>query len=71
MSLLYVVRLPRRSRRKSWRLEAMPRLRLMGAFTSIQLRTILEENHHHFQVVEHNLQLYEMARDMAAALPRP
>jgi len=35
------------------------------AFTSIQLGTILEENHHPFLIVEHNPQLYERARDMA------
>ena len=35
------------------------------AFTSVQLRTILEENHHHFLIVEHNPQLYERATDMA------
>jgi hypothetical protein len=35
------------------------------AFTALQLRTILDENHHPFLVVEHNPQLYERARDMA------
>jgi hypothetical protein len=35
------------------------------AFTSVQLRTILEENHNPFLVVEHNPQLYERARDMS------
>ena len=35
------------------------------AFTSVQLRTILEENHHSFLIVEHNPQLYERARNMA------
>jgi len=35
------------------------------AFTSVQLRTILEENHHQFLVVEHNPQLYERNRDTA------
>jgi phosphohistidine phosphatase SixA len=35
------------------------------AFTSVQLRTILVENHHQFLIVEHNPLLYEMARDMA------
>ena len=35
------------------------------AFTSVQLRTILEENHHPFLIVEHNPLLYERARDMA------
>ena len=34
------------------------------AFTSVQLRTILEENHHPFLIVEHNPQLYKRARDM-------
>ena len=33
------------------------------AFTSVQLRTILEENHHSFLIVEHRR--YERARDMA------
>ena len=36
------------------------------AFTSVQLRTILEENHHPFLIVEHNPMLYERARDMAS-----
>jgi hypothetical protein len=35
------------------------------AFTSVQIRTILEENHHPFLIVEHNPLLYERARDMA------
>ena len=35
------------------------------AFTFVQLRTILEENHHPFLIVEHNPKLYERARDMA------
>jgi hypothetical protein len=35
------------------------------AFTAVQLRTILEENHHPFLIVEHNPLLYERARDMA------
>jgi hypothetical protein len=35
------------------------------AFTSVQLRTILEENHHPFLTVEHNPLLYERARNMA------
>jgi len=34
-------------------------------FTSVQLRTILVENHHPFLIVEHNPLLYEKARDMA------
>jgi hypothetical protein len=29
------------------------------AFTSVPLRTILEENHHPVPIVEHNPQLYE------------
>jgi len=33
------------------------------AFTFVQLRTILEENHHPFLIVEHRA--YERARDMA------
>jgi len=33
------------------------------AFTSVQLRTILEENHHPFMIVEHRA--CERARDMA------
>ena len=33
------------------------------AFTSVQLRTILEENHHPFRIVEHRRN--ERARDMA------
>ena len=40
-------------------------LSVRRAFTSIQLRTILEENHHPFLIVEHNPLLYERARDMA------
>jgi hypothetical protein len=35
------------------------------AFTSVQLRTILEENHHPFLIREHNSLLYERARDIA------
>jgi hypothetical protein len=38
------------------------------AFTSVQLRTIMEENHHPFHVVEHNPLLYERARDMAGRI---
>ena len=34
------------------------------AFTSLQLRTILEKNQHPFLIVEHNPQLYKRARDM-------
>ena len=40
-------------------------LSVRRAFTSVQFRTILEENHHPFLVVEHNPLLYERARDMA------
>jgi hypothetical protein len=36
------------------------------AFTSVQLRTILEENPHPFLIVEHNIQLYERARNLAS-----
>jgi hypothetical protein len=35
------------------------------AFTSVQLKTILEENHNLSLIVEHNPMLYERARDMA------
>ena len=35
------------------------------AFTSIRLRTILEENHNPFLVAGHNPFLYERARDIA------
>ena len=35
------------------------------AVTSVQLRTILEENHQPFLVVEHSSQLFERARDIA------
>jgi hypothetical protein len=35
------------------------------AFTSVQLRTIMEENHYPFLLVKHNPQLYERSRDMA------
>jgi hypothetical protein len=40
-------------------------LSVRRAFTSVQLRTILEENHLPFLIVEHNPLLYERARDMA------
>jgi hypothetical protein len=48
---------------------------LLGAdneetFTSVQLRTVLEENHHRFLIVEHNPLLYERARDMADGMPQ-
>jgi len=38
-------------------------LAVRRAFTSLQLRTILEENHHPFLIVEHRRN--ERARDMA------
>jgi hypothetical protein len=40
------------------------------AFTSVQLRTILEENHHLFLIVEHrpNERARDMARNIAQAL---
>jgi hypothetical protein len=41
------------------------KLMVRRAFTPVQLRTILEENHHSFMIVEHNPQLYERARYMA------
>ena len=34
------------------------------AFTSFQLMTILEENHHSFLVIEHDPMLYEDADEM-------
>jgi hypothetical protein len=34
------------------------------AFTSFQLMTILEENHHSFLIVEHDPMLYEDAKEM-------
>lgn len=34
------------------------------AFTSFQLMTILEENHHSFLIVEHDPMLYEDAKQM-------
>jgi len=40
-------------------------LNVRRAFTSVQLRTILEENHHPFLVVERHPLLYERTRDMA------
>jgi len=45
--------------------ELIVELSVRRAFTSVQLRTSLEENHHPFLIVEHNPQLYERARDMA------
>jgi hypothetical protein len=43
-------------------------LNVRRAFTSVQLRTILEENHYSFLIVEHNPLLYERARDNAGHL---
>jgi hypothetical protein len=39
-------------------------LEVRRAFTSFQLMTILEENHHSFLVVEHDPMLYEDAKEM-------
>jgi len=41
-------------------------LSVRKAFTSVQLRTVLDENHHPFLIVEHNPLLYERTRDMAS-----
>ena len=38
------------------------------AFTSFQLMTILEENHHSILIVEHDPLLYEDAREMVSYL---
>ena len=38
------------------------------AFTSFQLMTILEENHHSFLIVEHDPQLYEDSQEMVGYL---
>ena len=38
------------------------------AFTSFQLMTILEENHHSFLIVEHDLLLYEDSQEMVGYL---
>ena len=43
--------------------ELIVELNVRRAFTSLQLRTILEENHHSFLIVEHRPN--ERARDMA------
>ena len=40
-------------------------LEVRRGFTTFQIMTILDENYHPFRVVEHNLPLYERARDMA------
>jgi len=39
-------------------------LEIRRAFTSFQLMTILEENHHSFLIVEHDPMLYEDAEEM-------
>jgi DNA polymerase I len=39
-------------------------LEVRRAFTSFQLMTILEENHHSFLIVEHDPMLYEDAKEM-------
>jgi hypothetical protein len=39
-------------------------LEVRRAFTSFQLMTILEENHHSFLIVEHDPMLYEDAKQM-------
>ena len=39
-------------------------LEVRRAFTSFQLMTILEENHHSFLIVEHDPMLYEDAGEM-------
>jgi hypothetical protein len=39
-------------------------LDIRRAFTSFQLMTILEENHHSFLIVEHDPMLYEDAKEM-------
>ncbi len=39
-------------------------LEVRRAFTSFQLMTILEENHHSFLIVEHDPMLYEDAQEM-------
>ena len=39
-------------------------LEIRRAFTSFQLMTILEENHHSFLIVEHDPMLYEDANEM-------
>ena len=43
-------------------------LEVRRGFTTFQIMTILEENHHPFLIVEHNPQLYERARDMAGCI---
>jgi hypothetical protein len=39
-------------------------LEVRRAFTSFQLKTILDENHHSFLIVEHDALLYEDAKEM-------
>jgi hypothetical protein len=39
-------------------------LDIRRAFTSFQLMTILEENHHSFLIIEHDPMLYEDAKEM-------
>ncbi len=39
-------------------------LEVRRAFTSFQLMTILEENHHSFLIIEHDPTLYEDAKEM-------
>ena len=39
-------------------------LEVRRAFTSFQLMTILEENHHSFLIIEHDPMLYEDAKEM-------
>ena len=47
------------------RLDRSPiELEVRRAFTSFQLMTILEENHHSFLIVEHDPMLYEDAEQM-------
>jgi hypothetical protein len=43
-------------------------LEIRRAFTSFQLMTILEENHHSFLIVEHDPMLYEDAGEMVEYL---
>ncbi len=43
-------------------------LEVRRAFTSFQLMTILEENHHSFLIIEHDPTLYEDAKEMVEYL---
>ena len=52
------------SRILSWLDRNFTDLEIRRAFTSFQLMTILEENHHSFLIVEHDPLLYEDAREM-------